>query len=282
MKVRLLSPFGALFLVHCTVQTEQLSGETGPMGPVGPTGPQGPVGPTGPTGAMGAVGPTGPQGPVGPMGSTGATGPIGPTGPQGPPGPVDPAAFIQNGTSPQNATFNVAGTATVAFLNVGQVPTSNEALEVQGNARVSGSMFAGVSIGSDKLAGSNANNALDDIVYGQVYRTGTLVPGAMSDPINLNDLSIKSANVGMIFILFSPDGLVSGSDAAYRVYINAHSGVYNDYPLLASFPVNNQASAYKIMGTAPDIQFKNDSALVARYTIKSLPLVIHDVIHAGK
>ena len=255
MNVRLVGVLGSVLLATCVVQTEQLEGE---------------------------IGPTGPQGPAGPNGLSGPQGPVGPTGPQGPPGPVDFGAFIQNGTSPQDATFNVAGSATVAFLNVGKVPTSNEVLEVEGNARVSGSMYAGVSIGSDKLAGTNANNATDDIVYGQVYRSETVLPGATSSLVNLNDLSIKSANVGMIFILFSPDGLVSGSDATYRVYINAHSGIYNEYPLLASFPPMSPTVPFKILGDAPEVQFKNDSAIVARYTIKSLPLIIHDVIHAGK
>lgn len=129
---------------------------------------------------------------------------------------MDPSAFIQNGSSPQNATFNVTGTATVAFLNVGTVPTSNEVLEVEGNARVSGKHVRWRFDGSDKLAGSNANNALDDIVYGQVYRTGTLVPGAMSDPLNLNDLSIKSANVGMIFILLARTVLVCSTRCSLR------------------------------------------------------------------
>ena len=65
-------------------------------------------GPEGQTGASGPTGPAGPQastGPEGPTGSQGATGPTGPT--------ADAALFIQNGTAPQTAAFNVTGGGTV-------------------------------------------------------------------------------------------------------------------------------------------------------------------------
>ena len=76
----------------------------------------------GPEGPAGAEGPEGPAGPAGST-TTGATGQAGPPGEAGPPGPagqagdaasVDTSKFIANGTTPQNASFNVSGSGTVA------------------------------------------------------------------------------------------------------------------------------------------------------------------------
>ena len=99
-----------------------LQGDTGPMGPMGPQGLQGlqgdtgPMGPMGPQGLQGLQGDTGPMGPMGPQGDTGAIGPMGPQGPQGPAGEVDYTLTIQNGTAPQNASFNITGAGTMSDL----------------------------------------------------------------------------------------------------------------------------------------------------------------------
>lgn len=67
--------------------------------------------------AAGAEGARGVEGPAGPSGPAGPAGPQGDVGPQGPAGEVDYSAVILNqAASPQAASFNISGAATVGDL----------------------------------------------------------------------------------------------------------------------------------------------------------------------
>ncbi len=119
-------------------------------GPAGPVGPQGPGGPQGPVGLEGPQGPAGPQGLQGSVGSAGVQGPPGPqgadgpAGPQGPPGTVDYTAVIQNqATTPQAASFNITGNATVGGDVVAGTVTASGLVRVGASAAACGASQSG-------------------------------------------------------------------------------------------------------------------------------------------
>lgn len=74
----------------------------------------------------------------------GREGPQGEKGEQGPPGAVDATQFIQNGTAPQSASFNVTGSATVQSLAVSGAANVGDSATVSGSLSVAGqSAFGG-------------------------------------------------------------------------------------------------------------------------------------------
>lgn len=131
-------------------------GGQGPAGPTGPAGGQGPQGVAGPAGPTGPQGVAGPAGPTGPQGIQGVAGPIGPTGATGPAGTYTPGYGIvitsgsAIGVQPSQVALKDATQGNQAFdtntlyldytnnaVGVGNT-TPGEALDVTGNARVSG------------------------------------------------------------------------------------------------------------------------------------------------
>lgn len=224
-------------------------------------------------GQPGEAGAPGPEGDAGPHGSQG---PQGEPGPQGPPGPVDPTQFIQNATTQQTASFNIDGTGAVGALTVGPVLNPTETLEVQGNMKTSGAAFAGSGFGSDMKFNTDAEH---NVVYGQVWRTGTLDPGTVSAIFGLNGLSNPVSTLGLVAVLFSVDVGGSAADSAYRIYVNAHAGGYNELTTLAIRDSDDYVINAQIGGNVNTIQFQNDSTNKARYTIKVMPFIIHDLVH---
>lgn len=90
---------------------------------------------TGSTGSTGPAGPAGPQGPAGPAGPAGAQGPAGATGPAG---TFDPNQVIANGSSVQNASFNVSGSGQMGQAILGGAAATSR-LAVKGAAPAGGS-----------------------------------------------------------------------------------------------------------------------------------------------
>jgi hypothetical protein len=178
---------------------------------------------------------------------------------------------VSNGTG-----WNASTGAGLIVKNNGSVGIGTNApaqtLDVAGNARASGAVYAGTAFGSTANYGASAST---NVVYGQVYATGTVAPGATTPVINLNGLWVSPSNMGTFMILFSSDS--AGSNNSYRYGVNVHGLGFNDYTTLASRDDAN----YQILGSYATLQFRNNSSASARYTVKVLPAIMHDAAHAG-
>ena len=101
-------------------------------------------------------------------------------------------------------------------------------------------------------------------------------------------MSRTPANVGLTFILFSGEASIGSGviSSAYRVYVNVHDFGSNRYAPLSSRDGTDTTppGMFQIVGILGDneVTFRNISTTVrARYTIKTVPIIIHDAAHAG-
>ena len=181
-------------------------------------------------------------------GPKGEPGPAGPQGLPGPPGSFDVSQVIANGNVPQDAGFHITGNGLIGGRLGIRKTAPAAALDVAGG--ISGAQF------------------------GEVWRTGTLEPGASSEEFNLNLLWNDYGNVGVITVFMGTEGVPS--DNTWVVAINAYGVSYNSYKVLAG----RVTSGFDVLGltaTTLDsrVTFHNTTALKARYAINRLPLLVN-------
>ncbi len=183
-----------------------------------------------------------------PRGPKGDQGPPGPMGLQGPVGALDASQVIANGSTPQDASFHVIGNGLVAGRVGIQQPQPLAALDVAGG--------------------------ISGMQLGEVWRTGTLEPGASSEELNLNMLWSIYGNVGVVTIFMGREGM--SSDNSWAVAIDSHGQTYNQYDVVAA-RVTSGFDVQGLTATSLDsrVTFHNGTDAKARYAINHLPLVVN-------
>ncbi len=166
-------------------------------------------------------------------------------------GPVNNISLGLNHSNPPANPYDPAGVVTTWLQgNVGiGTPNPNSKLDVNGNVRA--------------------------LAFGRVHVSAVLQPGESASH-NLNGLAKNNGNIGLVAVLFTGD-TTSWTDNSYRLFTHAHGAPYNDFDMLT---IRNGVG-YSISGLA-QMTFTNDTAAPARYTIKTLPLIVHSSTLTGQ